>query len=290
MSQGSLDPKIWFLGQKVCSVARIQTDTQTDWHTDRHESEYRDTLSGFQGFFLQPIIKDRSNILVHIFFLNMYLSNIHTSPVNLFHISHSQIPPVLVVQCVVPRLQTGGRRHEAQLDGQVWCCRGRHPGLQGALLTAGRWQHVQCPLRLRVWVSHYNHFISIFLFGFCGVMHSVPDSTTRLTLICVFKYWSWHHWPYPIQVWCVCDYRQRTIPVRINRPCALTLLVCFEGSFDSSMEWSRSVRSRPGLKKGYIIALIIYVIVFYQKINTCDQFAWYWGCSCFFQDHFQYFL
>ena len=33
MSQGSLDPKIRFLGQKVCSVARMQTD--------RHESEYR---------------------------------------------------------------------------------------------------------------------------------------------------------------------------------------------------------------------------------------------------------
>ena len=33
MSQGSLNPKIRFLGQKVCSVAHGQTDT--------HESEYR---------------------------------------------------------------------------------------------------------------------------------------------------------------------------------------------------------------------------------------------------------
>ena len=45
MSQGSLDPKIRFIGQKVCSVARVQThrhtDTQTHRHTDRHESEYR---------------------------------------------------------------------------------------------------------------------------------------------------------------------------------------------------------------------------------------------------------
>ena len=40
MSQGSLDPKIRFLGQKVCFVARVQTDTQTDTQTDRHESEY----------------------------------------------------------------------------------------------------------------------------------------------------------------------------------------------------------------------------------------------------------
>ena len=36
MSQGSLDPKIRFIGQKLCSVARAQTDRQTD----RHESDY----------------------------------------------------------------------------------------------------------------------------------------------------------------------------------------------------------------------------------------------------------
>ena len=41
MSQGSLDPKIRFIGQKVCSVARVQTHRHTDRHTDRHESEYR---------------------------------------------------------------------------------------------------------------------------------------------------------------------------------------------------------------------------------------------------------
>ena len=37
MSQGSLNPKIRFLGQKVCPVARRQTDRQTD----THESDYR---------------------------------------------------------------------------------------------------------------------------------------------------------------------------------------------------------------------------------------------------------
>ena len=36
MSLRSLIPKIGFLGQKVCSVTRIQTDRQTD----THESEY----------------------------------------------------------------------------------------------------------------------------------------------------------------------------------------------------------------------------------------------------------
>ena len=57
MSQGSLDPKIRFIGQKVCSVARVQTHRQTDTKVNTE-----DTLSGFQEFFLQPIIKDRSNI------------------------------------------------------------------------------------------------------------------------------------------------------------------------------------------------------------------------------------
>ena len=42
MSQGSLNPKIRFLGQKMCSVARSHTDTQTYRPTDRHthESDY----------------------------------------------------------------------------------------------------------------------------------------------------------------------------------------------------------------------------------------------------------
>ena len=41
MSQGSFSPKIRFLGQKVCSVARGQTDTKV---------KTEDTLSGFQDF------------------------------------------------------------------------------------------------------------------------------------------------------------------------------------------------------------------------------------------------
>ena len=35
MSQGSLNPKIRFLGQKVCPVAHSHTDRQTHRHTDR---------------------------------------------------------------------------------------------------------------------------------------------------------------------------------------------------------------------------------------------------------------
>ena len=47
MSQGSFNPKIRFLGQKVCSVSRIQTDT--------HESEYRGHPFRVSGIFLLPI-------------------------------------------------------------------------------------------------------------------------------------------------------------------------------------------------------------------------------------------
>ena len=63
MSQGSLDPKITFLGQKVCSAARVQTDRHTDRQTDRQTDtkvNTEDTLSEVHEFFLQPVIKDRS--------------------------------------------------------------------------------------------------------------------------------------------------------------------------------------------------------------------------------------
>ena len=59
MSQGSLNPKIRFLCKKMWPVARSQTDTQTDGRTHRVTTE--GTFSGFQDFFLQPIIKDRPN-------------------------------------------------------------------------------------------------------------------------------------------------------------------------------------------------------------------------------------
>ena len=60
MSQGSYNPKIRFLGHKVCPVACLHTDTQTHRQTDRVTTV--GTLSGFQDFVLQPIIKDRPNI------------------------------------------------------------------------------------------------------------------------------------------------------------------------------------------------------------------------------------
>ena len=57
MSQGSLNPKIRFLGQKMWSVAWLRTDRQTD----THESDYCGPHSGFKEFFFQSIIKDRPN-------------------------------------------------------------------------------------------------------------------------------------------------------------------------------------------------------------------------------------
>ena len=45
MSQGSLNPKIRFLGQKACPAARPQTDTHT--HT---KVTTVGTLAGFQDF------------------------------------------------------------------------------------------------------------------------------------------------------------------------------------------------------------------------------------------------
>ena len=49
----------------LCSLVTDKTDTQTDRQTDRQTDtkvNTEDTLSGFQEFFLQPIIKERSNI------------------------------------------------------------------------------------------------------------------------------------------------------------------------------------------------------------------------------------
>ena len=56
MFQGPIKPKIRFLAQKMCPVARGQTDRQTDTKV-----KTEDTLSGLRIPFLQPTIKERSN-------------------------------------------------------------------------------------------------------------------------------------------------------------------------------------------------------------------------------------
>ena len=65
MSQGSLDPKIRFIGQKVCSVARVHTDRQTD----RHESEYRGHPFRVSGIFPSPYHQGSVQYFQNIMFL-----------------------------------------------------------------------------------------------------------------------------------------------------------------------------------------------------------------------------
>ena len=60
MSQESFNPKIRYLAQKVCPVTRAQTDGWT------HRLPTEGTISGFQDFFLQPIIKDRPNCTAYL--------------------------------------------------------------------------------------------------------------------------------------------------------------------------------------------------------------------------------
>ena len=62
MSQGSLSPKIRFLGQKMCFVAWLRTDTQTDMKVTTEG-----TLSGFQDFFKKEgVIKANNALRRHI--------------------------------------------------------------------------------------------------------------------------------------------------------------------------------------------------------------------------------
>ena len=69
MSQGSPIPKIRFLGQNVLFCLLTDRHTHTHTHTHRHTQtdtkvSTKDTLSRFHECFLQPTIKDRSNITI----------------------------------------------------------------------------------------------------------------------------------------------------------------------------------------------------------------------------------
>ena len=62
MSLGPFNPKIRFLGQKVCPVVHAQTDRHTRRHTPTDTQWILMTpFQGFRIFFLQPIIKDQCN-------------------------------------------------------------------------------------------------------------------------------------------------------------------------------------------------------------------------------------
>ena len=74
LSHVPLKPKMWFLHQKVCPLAQ----------TDGVNTE--DTLSGFQEFFLQPIIKDWSNDFGHY---RVWGPEKDLNPPFLFHVRNS---------------------------------------------------------------------------------------------------------------------------------------------------------------------------------------------------------
>ena len=56
MSQGTLHPKMRYLGKSVLDSSRTDGQTDTKVNTE-------DTLSGVQEIFLQSIINNRSNII-----------------------------------------------------------------------------------------------------------------------------------------------------------------------------------------------------------------------------------
>ena len=77
MSQGSFNQNIWLLGQKMHAVARKHTDRHTNTDTNVNTE---DTLSVFQEYFFQPIIKDRSyNCITKVNQFKVYLQQILTS-------------------------------------------------------------------------------------------------------------------------------------------------------------------------------------------------------------------
>ena len=76
ISQGSLNPKIRFLVQKVCPVACLLTD-RPGTQTDRVTTVV--TLSELKEFFLQLIIKDRPNKRVQAVRQTTWHMGIHAS-------------------------------------------------------------------------------------------------------------------------------------------------------------------------------------------------------------------
>ena len=88
MSQGSLNSKIKFLGQKMCSVARGRTDRHTHTHGSEYRLDQRTTFQGVHEFSIHPIIKDWSNkgrcekynIQTHFYQLRLLAKDVHQDP------------------------------------------------------------------------------------------------------------------------------------------------------------------------------------------------------------------
>ena len=68
-----------------------RTDGQTDTHTDRQTDtkvNTEDILSGFQEFFLQPIMKDRSNN-ESIYLAPFQFTTLHAGELPIKHVAYS---------------------------------------------------------------------------------------------------------------------------------------------------------------------------------------------------------
>ena len=66
---------------KRCDLQPVHRRTDTQTHRQTHRVTTEGTLSGFQDFFLQPIIKDRPNIN---FFFFAHVSDKNNTFVNIF--------------------------------------------------------------------------------------------------------------------------------------------------------------------------------------------------------------
>ena len=66
MSQGSFNPKIRILGQKVCSVAHVRT------HTDTQKSEYRGHPFSVSGYFPSTYHKGSVQIVLIVYILSSF--------------------------------------------------------------------------------------------------------------------------------------------------------------------------------------------------------------------------
>ena len=107
MSQGSLNQKIRFLGQKVCSVARV--------HTDKHESEYRGQPLRVSGFFPSTYYHQGSvQGLFTILFTYMRKGT------NLWHYYHIQYLWWFAAQLFVYLSDIWKLCHHTQISCQFW--------------------------------------------------------------------------------------------------------------------------------------------------------------------------
>ena len=122
ISQGSLNPQIRFLGQKVWPVARAQTDGQTDGQVTTEG-----TLSGFQDFFLQPIIKDQPKIHIPIRHARISVFD------DLIKLMKSHCFLFFCIQDfnngeIVKSRPPRARQHLLQRRSTCWGCGALHPG------------------------------------------------------------------------------------------------------------------------------------------------------------------